>query len=79
MKTLSLKLPESLLVKMTAAAKKRGETRSSLARQAIEAFIKQDKPSEKNSCLDLAKDLAGCVDGPEDLSSNRDYFQKYGQ
>jgi len=31
------------------------------------------------SCLDLAKDLAGCVKGPEDLSFNKKRMGGYGQ
>jgi len=39
MKTLSLKLPESLLEKLDSAARKRGESRSALLREAIETII----------------------------------------
>ncbi len=79
MKTLSLKLPESLLEKLNAAARKRGESRSALLREAIETAIAGEGRIESASCLDLAKDLAGCVRGPEDLSFNKRRMDGYGQ
>ena len=79
MKTLSLKLSELLLAKLTSAAEKRGESRSELVREAIEAFITGNKPAPEGSCLNLAKDLAGCVNGPVDLSFNKKRMHGYGQ
>ncbi|MBW1790433.1 MAG: ribbon-helix-helix protein, CopG family [Deltaproteobacteria bacterium] len=79
MKTLSLKLPEELFAKLTAAAGKRGETRSAVVREAIQLFIKGNKYTSNASCLDLAKDLAGCVKGPPDLSFNKQRMREYGQ
>jgi len=37
-------------------------------REAIETIIAGEGRLQDGSCLDLAKDLAGCVKGPEDLS-----------
>ena len=79
MKTLSLKLPESLLEKLDSVARKRGESRSALLREAIEAVIGGQSHMQDGSCLDLAKDLAGCVKGPEDLSFNKKRMDGYGQ
>jgi len=79
MKTLSLKLPESLLEKLDSAARKRGESRSALLREAIETVIGGESYIQDGSCLDLAKDLAGCVKGPEDLSFNKKRMDGYGQ
>ncbi|WP_157094581.1 hypothetical protein [Picosynechococcus sp. PCC 7117] len=31
------------------------------------------------SALELAGDLVGCVDAPEDLATNKDYFEGFGQ
>lgn len=39
------------------------------------------QPSELNqaiSALELAGDLAGCVDGPPDLSTNSEYMKGFG-
>ncbi len=30
------------------------------------------------SCFDLMKDYIGCAEGPEDLSTNKDYMKGYG-
>lgn len=79
MKTLSLKLPDSLLAKLNATAKERGESRSALIREAIETFITGTRYVQKGSCLDLARDLAGCVKGPKDLSLNKKHMRGYGQ
>ena len=79
MKTLSLKLPESLLEKLDSAARKRGESRSVLLREAIETVIAAGDHIADGSCLDLAKDLAGCIKGPKDLSFNKKRMDDYGQ
>ena len=71
MKTLSLKLHESLLEKLDTAARKRGESRSALLREAIEMVIEGENQIQDGTCLELAKDLAGCVSGPKDLSFNK--------
>ncbi|MBW1855254.1 MAG: ribbon-helix-helix protein, CopG family [Deltaproteobacteria bacterium] len=79
MKTLSLKLSESLLEKLDSTARRRGESRSALLREAIETVIEGENQISDGSCLDLAKDLAGCVNGPEDLSFNKRLMDGYGQ
>jgi len=79
MKTLSLKLPESLLGKLDSTARRRGESRSALLREAIETVIEGESQIRDGSCLGLAKDLAGCVNGPEDLSFNKRRMDGYGQ
>ena len=79
MKILSIKLPEALHVKLNFAAKERGESRSALVREAIEAFIEDEDHTPRGSCLELAKDLAGVVKGPADLSSNKEHMRGYGQ
>jgi predicted transcriptional regulator len=79
MKILSFKLPESLLVKLSSSARERGESRSALVRNAIENFVTENNHATKGSCLDLAKDLAGCVNGPVDLSFNKKRMLGYGK
>jgi len=79
MKTISLKLPEALFEKLNSTAKERGESKSSLLREVIESTISGGKKIGAGSCLDMAKDLAGCVKGPEDLSFNRKRMDGYGE
>jgi metal-responsive CopG/Arc/MetJ family transcriptional regulator len=76
MKTLSLKLPLSLSVKLERAAKKRGQSKSAVVRAALEQFLKGERPL---SALELAGDLVGCCEGPADLSTNPKYLEGYGK
>jgi len=79
MKTLTVKVPEELDLQLEAIAARRGESKSNLIRAAIEHVVAADEEVTPNSCLDLAKDLAGCVEGPRDLSHNKRHFKGYGQ
>ena len=79
MKTLSLKLPEALLAKLDIMARNRGENRSTVLRETIETAVSDEIHLGNGSCLDLAKDLAGCVNGPEDLSFNKRHMEDYGR
>ena len=79
MKTLSIKLPESLLEKLDSTAAKKGESRSALIREAIDIIINENNKSRSESCMDLANDLAGSLEGPEDLSFNKDRLEGYGR
>jgi hypothetical protein len=53
----------------------------------IQAILKQLKPGrnamkmekEPISFLEAAKDFVGSLEGPEDLSTNKDYMKGYGQ
>jgi hypothetical protein len=75
MKTLSVKVPEDLDLKLTAVAAKRRETKSALIRAALDHLVKSSEAVTPNSCLDLAKDLIGSVEGPSDLSHNSKYLK----
>ena len=79
MKTLSLKIPDSLLTRVNSEARERGESRSAIIREAIESFLSNTTAHDRNSCLDLAHDLAGSVKGTKDLSFNKGYMKGYGQ
>lgn len=79
MKTLTLKLDESLCAKVVALAKRRGTTRSSVVRDAIKACLEEQKGGPVGSALALAKDLAGCLTGPADLSTNRVHSRGFGR
>jgi predicted transcriptional regulator len=79
MKTIALKLSDELLVKIEHAANKRGQTRSALMRGLLEEFFAEQAGVTAGSCLDLARDLAGCVQGPPDLSANPAHLDDYGR
>ncbi|NLD35874.1 MAG: ribbon-helix-helix protein, CopG family [Desulfatiglans sp.] len=79
MKTLSVKLPENLLERLDSTAAQKGESRSALLREAIETIVNGEGGSLKGSCMELAKDLAGSVNGPVDLSYNKTRMAEYGK
>ena len=79
MKTLTVKVPEDLNMKLAAAAAKRGESKSDLIRAALESIVNETEDITPNSCLELAKDLIGSVEGPRDLSYSKKHLKGYGQ
>ncbi|MBW1699204.1 MAG: ribbon-helix-helix protein, CopG family [Deltaproteobacteria bacterium] len=79
MKVLTVKVPEELDLKLTAVAAKRRESKSALIRAALDNIVKSSESITPNSCLDLAKDLIGSVEGPEDLSYNNKHLKGYGR
>jgi hypothetical protein len=76
---MSLKLPEALAVKLSAAARQRRQTKSALVREVLERFFREDPAAAHGSCLDLASDLVGCVAGPGDLSFSESRMAGYGK
>jgi hypothetical protein len=79
MKIVSLKVADALDQRLTAAARTRQTTRSDLLRTAIEAFLDEGRGSRPSSCLDLAADVIGTVEGPSDLSVARRHMKGFGQ
>lgn len=79
MRTLSVKLPDGLDARLTALAQQRGMSKSAVVREALEALLVCNRGFRKVSALALARDLAGCVAGPGDLSVNKDYLKDYGR
>ena len=79
MKTLTVKVPEDLDLKLTAVAAKRRESKSALIRAALDQVVESSETVTSNSCLDLAKDLIGTAEGPSDLSHNKKHFKGYGR
>jgi len=79
MKTLSLKLPEILESQLDIFARKSGMSRSEIIRRALLEYFSRDEVSHPGSFLDLAQDLAGSIEGPSDLSTNKDYLEGYGK
>ena len=80
MRTISLKLPEDLLVELDSEAKARRVTKSSLMRESLEQALRKQSPPGAVSCHDLARDLAGKVKGlPTDLADNPKYMKGFGE
>jgi Arc/MetJ-type ribon-helix-helix transcriptional regulator len=79
MATVTVKLPDGLAARLKAAVKKRGRSQSEVLREALEAHLERENEALGDTCLELAADLAGCLDGPSDLSSNRRHLRGYGR
>jgi len=80
MKTISLKLPVGLHAQLDRAAKQRKQSKSEVVRAALEQFLNGEPTGQQPvSALELAGDLAGCAEGPEDLSTNPQYLDGYGK
>lgn len=77
MTTISLKVPEALERRLKHLAAKRRTTRSAVIREAIEQFARSSA-DRVDSCLALASDLIGCVDGPPNLSHSKKHMQGFG-
>ena len=78
MKTISLKLPDSLDQRVASEARRRGVTKSALVRGALEWLVERGG-NGRRSCLDAARDLVGCLEGPTDLSHNKKRLRGFGQ
>lgn len=81
LRTLSMKVPEALDRSLSELAARRGISKSALIRDAVSELIARDQSTSHppaGSFLAMAEDLAGCIDGPEDLSTNEDHLEDYG-
>ncbi|MDE0026685.1 MAG: ribbon-helix-helix domain-containing protein [Spirochaetaceae bacterium] len=76
MKTLTVKLPERLAASLERAAKHARVSKSEIVRDILDRHLAGTPPS----AVDLAGDLAGCVDsGLGDLSTNRARLDGFGR
>ena len=77
MKTITLKVDESLDHWLKAEAKKLGRTKSEIAREALEL---RRNGQQGQSMHDIMKDVSGVIKGgPRDLSTNRKYLKHLGR
>lgn len=82
MKTISLKLPDDIDQELTTRAESTGTTKSALIREAIEGYLSHQETGGhpgKGTFLEMAGDLIGSLEGPGDLSYNKDYMKDYGR
>lgn len=76
MKTLTVKLPERLAVSLEREAERAQVSKSEMVRNILDRHLS----GTPVSAVDLAGDLAGCVDsGVGDLSSNRAHLDGFGR
>jgi hypothetical protein len=75
MSIVSLKMPDELASQLTAAARRRGVSRSALLRDALRAYL-QAAPA--GSAAELVDDLIGAFEGPRDLSHHPKHLEGFG-
>ena len=78
MDTLTLKVPDLLNTQLNSYAKKKGLSKSEIVRIALLEYFSKDDTRFEGSFLDLSEDLAGSIEAPSDLSSNKDFLEGYG-
>jgi len=79
MKTLSLKIPETLEGDLVAYAAERGVSKSEVVREALKKLFGRERPAHRKSALVLVEDLVGALEGPEDLASNPAHLEGFGR
>jgi len=75
---ISLKLADSLLAELRRLAERRGVSRSAIVREALASYLPHAAEPAAGSFADRARDLAGRVEGPEDLAGNPAHLDGYG-
>lgn len=79
MDTLTLKIPKELKTKLNRLAKEKGVSQSEIVRKALQDFISDDAFRLDGAFLDFAEDLAGSIEGPSQLSTDKKYLEGYGR
>lgn len=79
MKSITLKIAESLDRRLAEEADRLGVSKSEIVRDALDAYLENGGKAKRLSCLDLVRDLAGAFEGPPDLSTNPKYLEGYGR
>ncbi len=79
MKTLSLKLPEELDIRIGAIARQRASSKSEGVRRALEAYLTGEATPRPGSALALTGDLVGALEGTADLSYHQAHMRGYDE
>lgn len=79
MKIISLKISEDLKNRLKTLAEKQNTNPSEIIRTAVEKHLSTHSTRVKGSFLDLAEDIIGCAEGPEDLSTSKKHLKGYGK
>ena len=78
-KAITVKLSRRLASRLSARAKNGHRTQSAVVRDALERYLADGSDETEPSFLELAQDLAGCLEGPANLSSDRRRLRAYGR
>jgi hypothetical protein len=76
MKTISVKLPDSLATWLSRRASELGRPQSDLVREALQ---RSKEGTGGANCHDLFADVCGVIDGPKDLSTNPKHLNGFGE
>ncbi len=76
MKNISLKIPESLDSQIVALANGLNKNKSELIREILEDYLISKKAANKLSGI---SDIVGSIDGPQDLSYNKNHLEGLGE
>ena len=74
--TRTIKLPNELDARLRRSARVGKLTFSEAARQAMQGGLRDEGGI---NMLEAAKDFVGSVEGPRDLSTNKAYFDNFGE
>ncbi len=78
MKVLTLKIPPGLDTQLESYARNQNMSKSQVIRIALDEYFSKDQNQSSGSAVELSADLAGSVEAPSDLASNKDHLQGYG-
>jgi hypothetical protein len=78
MTTMTIKMPEQMSVRLRQQSAELGVNCSEFVRQAVEKLLNAGPQTAAGTCLSLASDLDGCLDGPRDLATNPDHMKGFG-
>ena len=81
MKTITVRVPEELALRIERRAKRLGVSKSALVRESVEKTLPSaDAMEDEPSAYDLMKDGFGCVNsGVGDLSTNPRHMEGFGR
>lgn len=78
MKSISIKLPEELERQIVQAACEQQVSKSCIMREALASYFAGEQKHNPKSCIGAISDLVGCLEGPQDLSYNKQYLEGFG-
>ena len=78
--TVTLKMPQALVNRLSVVAEKHQTSRSELIRTAVLKYIDADQSKAAElSAYDCVREFSGTVEGPCDLSSHARHMEGYGR
>ena len=78
-KTVTVKIPAELEYQLRETAAESGETASNVVREALAEYFAKPQRIRKGNALQLLGDLAGSLEGPSDLATNKRHLKVYLQ